>query len=145
MTNEVTHTNDTITRCPKCRERFLYWQAADHVCRPQWIREFGEPCDVPAAIADDPRLADISWHNDVAPSFQLACALDVEGIDVRLWVAPVNVEDREYDDMPRFQVIDHNLDDLSVFTTETDAEAAIEALIRITNEAATRLLIGGAK
>jgi hypothetical protein len=108
---------------------------------PLWVREHGRACDVPDQIAHDPRLIDISWHNDVSPSFMLASADGIAEIDVRLWVAPVKVEDREFDG-PRFQVFDHAHNDFVMFASETDIAGALDALVRLTNEAATRLLIG---
>lgn len=72
---------------------------------PLWIREFGTGFDVPAVVTEDPAIEDISWHNDVAPSFCLKGA--PPGTDLRLWVDHPDPDMRECDG-PRFMVMDHN-------------------------------------
>jgi len=56
-----------------------------HDVRPPWLEEFGPEYCVPYEITSDPQLVDVSWHGDLAPSFQLAGFVNDER-DVRLWV-----------------------------------------------------------
>jgi hypothetical protein len=73
-----------------------------------WMREFGADYDVPQLFMDAPDLVDVSWHNDVSPSFMLK---GTEGIDSdqtpRIWIEHPDPRQREYpatDGDPRFLV-----------------------------------------
>lgn len=46
---------------------------------------------------------DSSWRNDVYPKSELELGVE-PGEVLRVWVAPILVEDREYPDCPRFMV-----------------------------------------
>jgi hypothetical protein len=55
-----------------------------------YLSEFGPAYEVPDAIVDT--LEDLSWHNDVCPSFGVE---DNDGNGVRLWVEHPDVDQRE--------------------------------------------------
>ena len=68
--------------------------------------EFRPDYDVPAVITKDLRLVDISWHNDLSPSFVLAGREDE---DVQLWVGHPDPAIRKQEwgtPVPRFNVCD---------------------------------------
>lgn len=65
---------------------------------PNWQAEFGASYQVPAAFTNEPDLFDISWHNDVSPSFCWDEDIDLP----RLWVAHPDRDHREAPDMKRF-------------------------------------------
>ena len=97
---------------------------------PTWRDEFPDDYNVPAVIATHPDLDDVSWHNDVCPSFTLK---GYDGgnnrLDVRLWVAHPDKAAREFPDMPRLYVSDGER--AVFFESEDDADApkAIEAVL----------------
>jgi hypothetical protein len=104
---------------------------ARRIGAPLWMREHPN-ADVPDSIANDPRLEDTSWHNDICPSFT-AKGHDLESRDVRLWVDYREETRREYPDvdLPRYRVIDLTSDpsDGTVFETDDDIAGAIDALL----------------
>lgn len=97
---------------------------------PLWQREHGISFAVPAIITEDPELIDISWKNDVSPSFILKAhepRLHQEsGTEFRLWVDhPVQAE-RELDNDYRYSVWNHT--DQACLYTGNDVRAAIRVL-----------------
>jgi hypothetical protein len=96
---------------------------------PLWQREFGARAGVPDGITCDARLIDISWHNDICPSFVVAgCGDDVDEELPRLWVDFERADDRETPSAPRFMVSCGNGDE-AIFESETDAAGAVAALL----------------
>lgn len=93
-----------------------------------WEKEFGVDYAVPEAFSTDPRLVDISWHNDICPSFIVASDDDPEGV-WRIWVEHVNPELREYPEQPRIFVSSLNEEGLW-FQSEDDVEGAIAELLK---------------
>lgn len=71
-----------------------------------WISEHGADYDVPAEIADAEALDDLSWHNDVCPSFgkQVTDPETGDVHDVRLWVEHPDPAQRESSSDARFAV-----------------------------------------
>jgi len=70
-----------------------------------WVREFGWDYDVPPevlALVQSGEAEDISWHNDICPSFS-AHGPDYSP-EVRLWVEHPDPAKREWDDAKRFGV-----------------------------------------
>ena len=70
---------------------------------PLWIAEFGSGYAVPTSITNEPGLTDVSWHNDICPSFMwadLPSSATLPGdevLDFRLWVEHVDQGMREAD------------------------------------------------
>ncbi len=67
----------------------------------RWKQEFSGSYDIPRQIEDKVDTAeyeDISWHNDVCPSF--VCTATMR----RLWVEHPEPQMREWDAMPRYAV-----------------------------------------
>jgi hypothetical protein len=54
---------------------------------PDWVAEFGEDWQVPDVIALAEGIEDMSWHNDVCPSFGLHVAENGEPYahTIRIW------------------------------------------------------------
>jgi hypothetical protein len=75
---------------------------------PDWVSEFGEEYAVPDAIAQAEGIEDLSWHNDVCPSFGLHVAEGDEPYahTVRIWCDHPDPEQSGWGtrDCPRFQV-----------------------------------------
>lgn len=100
-----------------------------HLFRLEFGADVQMPVEILEALASG-ELLDTSWHNDVCPSFfhrdadQISSATDER--DLRLWVNPVNPDDREYRDAPRFIV--HRLDQDCVLYEGEDVTAALTAL-----------------
>lgn len=100
---------------------------------PQWLDAFGPSADVPAVLSADPRLQDVSWHNDVCPSF-VAAPSTYEGAgadEVRLWADFPDKARSEYPTCARFRVCDNHL---ILFQTDdvADLETAIGILLTAT-------------
>ncbi len=78
---------------------------------PTWRDEFPPEFDVPELISGDPELEDVSWHNDVCPSFTLkrlmGKVLETGAVDVRLWCEHPDPDKREWDIETRYNVYDH--------------------------------------
>lgn len=70
---------------------------------PLWLTEFGAQWEVPAALVNDIRLEDVSWHNDVCPSFAWTGRAH-DGDDVRIWVDHPDRMKREYPEHPRYAI-----------------------------------------
>lgn len=70
---------------------------------PLWLTEFGAGFEVPPAIANDIRLEDVSWHNDVCPSFAWTGRAH-DGDDVRIWIDHPDRMTRQFPEHPRFVV-----------------------------------------
>lgn len=102
---------------------------ANHPAAPLWMREHYN-ADVPAVIAQHADLVDVSWHNDICPSFTVK-GFDLEQRDIRLWVDYAEPTQREFDDLLRYRVIDLASDpsDGTIFETDDDIFGAIEALL----------------
>lgn len=70
-----------------------------------WIHEFGREYDVPRKIVDlviAGLASDLSWHNDLAPSFG---TVSKDGkLEIRIWVEHPDKDQRELDDMSRYIV-----------------------------------------
>lgn len=64
-----------------------------------WEKEFGRGYDVPSKI-EALGWTDISWHNDMCPSF----TPDPNDPDIRLWVEHPDPSMREFDDQPRYAI-----------------------------------------
>jgi hypothetical protein len=92
-----------------------------------YLEEFGTEWAVPAAVTSYPAIIDISWHNDVSPSFTLPQhALPMDDGDcplVRLWVNHPDATLREFPS-GRFTVTS----DLNTFYDGDDVTAALAAL-----------------
>lgn len=75
----------------------------------QWISEFGRDYRVPKTLdtmVDRGELEELSWHNDVAPSYGIQTNL---GFEVRIWANHPDPQERETGPRtPRFVV---NVDD----------------------------------
>jgi hypothetical protein len=91
--------------------------------RPQHEYEHGSGFQVPSEVTNDPDLIDISWHNDVCPSF--ACKADDPDEPIRLWVNHPDPEQREYDRAERFLVTDAESE---LLYEGEDIRAALQAL-----------------
>jgi hypothetical protein len=74
---------------------------------PLWVREFGFGYAVPAVILHEPEVEDLSWHNDVCPSFGLRGTCGGDEPDVRLWVEHPDRDQREAN-TPRYMVTHQN-------------------------------------
>lgn len=77
-----------------------------------WRAEFAsrvEVFDVPESIIRMEGLEDMSWHNDVCPSFGTHVVDD--SLSLRIWCQAVNVDDREYTAGKRFMVFADAWDD----------------------------------
>jgi hypothetical protein len=99
---------------------------------PTYRDEFPADYTVPASIANDPRLDDMSWHNDVCPSFTMKGYEDggPAGLpDVRLWVNHPVRDSREFVEQPRLMVTDGERAYFFESENDDDAAAAVEALI----------------
>lgn len=64
-----------------------------------WREEHGEDYDVPEQITKIEGVRDLSWHNDVAPSF----GVEDDDVSVRLWAEHPDEDRREYPG-PRFNI-----------------------------------------
>jgi hypothetical protein len=92
---------------------------------PLWLREFGPDFFVPLEL-ELAGLVDLSWHNDVCPSFCLPEAADTEN-PIRLWIDhPVAALRERGADAPRFLVTDGG-GGLDIYEGE-DFAAALAAL-----------------
>jgi len=94
-------------------------------------REFGAHFEMPQPILDAldaGTLVDISWHNDVCPSFVRAGDEELDSA-TRLWVSPANPEDREYPEFKHFGVYDHSGNGRSIIETD-DVEIALAHLLK---------------
>ena len=69
-----------------------------------WVREFGAKYQIPREVTAEPGLIDVSWHNDICPSFAWNDRPTSEDDDVRLWVEHVDPAFRE-NDVQRFTII----------------------------------------
>jgi len=80
-----------------------------------WVKEFGIDYAVPAEILKRTDLEDMSWHNDVAPSF----GREINGQPLRIWVEHPDPAMRE---MPgqRFMVLIDGEDETCLFFQATD-------------------------
>ena len=90
-----------------------------------WRNEFPADFDVPAVLTDHPELVDISWHNDVCPSFCRKGDEDSEN-GIRLWVSHPDPDQQEIP-QERYGVYDHQ-QQLSLYEGD-DVQAAITALL----------------
>lgn len=94
---------------------------------PLWQTQFNAArFDVPAIIASDARVEDVSYGNDVCPSF-VAAGADLRVDQPTLFVDAVEPADRESDGAARFTVVyrDYSI----AFESETDAAGAVAALL----------------
>lgn len=97
-----------------------------------WIKEFGTEFDVPSIVSE--RLIDVSWHNDVSPSFVRPGDEDNEDA-IRLWVEHPDPNRREYiGSSVRFIV--GGAQDGGIYYEGEDVNAAIDSLLSLApNEA----------
>jgi hypothetical protein len=96
-----------------------------------WRKEFGEAYAVPDVIDQHPQLLDVSWHNDMSPSFQPRGLEDHEEITLRLWVQHPDPAMRESgDDGGRFLVGLDSDDGDPVRWQGDDPNEAITALLK---------------
>lgn len=92
-----------------------------------WRAEFGPGYQVPGVITDEPGIEDISWRNDVAPSFTFASVAELGTTDLRLWVEHPDPAEREAGPRaPRYSVM---FDDDECYSGD-DVNAALENLRR---------------
>lgn len=98
--------------------------------RPQWVLEFGADFNVPDVITNHPLLCDLSWHNDICPSF---CYNDPDSdyVDARLWVSHPDVAEREFAEQPRFWVRSDEGRDYFQSNDENDATKAVDVLLAV--------------
>ena len=104
---------------------------------PLWIHAFGSAYAVPSEIASHPDLVDISYKNDVCPSFAPRADQfsDREG-RFALWIDHPDPEMRENGpDAPRVMVTDIEHPACGIFESETDIAGAIEILLAKASEA----------
>jgi hypothetical protein len=75
-----------------------------------WIREFDESYAVPDCITQAEGIRDISWHNDVCPSFDVPLGKLMHALTI--WADHPDLEKRELPG-PRFSVayLDYDKDD----------------------------------
>lgn len=93
---------------------------------PLYLREFGPEWQVPAAVANDSRFLDASWHNDICPSF--AC-----GVRVYLWCDHPDAAKRELPEAARYTVTDRDGSggpDSTLLETDDVAEAIAFAVAK---------------
>src|SRR5579864_257466 len=99
--------------------------------RELWKIEFGEGYAIPDAIAHHPDLVDISWHNDIDPSFALKGWEHDDTRDVRISIAHPDVTHREDLSIARLRVVNCALDGRVLFASEDldhDFERALAVL-----------------
>jgi hypothetical protein len=72
--------------------------------KPQYEYEHGSGFAIPVEVTSDPDLIDMSWHNNVCPSF--ACEADDPDEPCQLWIDRPNPDERENDGAERFTVTD---------------------------------------
>lgn len=91
-----------------------------------YLKEFGTEYQIPAKIielVEKKKLTDMSWHNDVSPSFGTFFADPVKGeVEIRIWIDHPEKEKREFD-CDRFTVTD----DTEVVWEGADINEAIKA------------------
>lgn len=99
-----------------------------------WPAEFGSDYEVPAkldALVADGTLVELSWHNDIAPSYALNNGLD--GEDYRLWADHPDAQMRETGpETTRFYVCGYEKsgeDYAKTIYEGDDLEEAIKALL----------------
>ncbi len=85
-----------------------------------WRPEFHPIPDEVLALVAAGEAVDMSWHNDVCPSFGIE-VMDGDS-SLRLWVDAVSVNDRECGNETRFTVC---LDDGTVLVVTDDVAAAV--------------------
>lgn len=86
-----------------------------------WAAEF-PGYDVPDAVEDEPGVEDVSWHNDICPSFTFAAVAELGLVDLRLWVEHPDPEQREAGpNAPRYAVM---LDSEETYSGD-DVDAAL--------------------
>lgn len=85
-----------------------------------WVTEFGAQYAVPAAILDEPGLADVSWHNDACPAF----GKNEHDYDYVIWVEHPDPAERELDD-GRFTVSTANGETVLFAGDDVDAALAV--------------------
>jgi hypothetical protein len=88
---------------------------------PLWMHEFGADYDVPLLLTADLELTDISWHNDVCPSFCLAETRS--RLTYRLWCDHPQRDDRELQQAGRFMVTAPATDDEPLYVGDDVLEA----------------------
>lgn len=96
----------------------------------QWRAEFSEDFAVPHeidALIHAGELADMSWHNDVSPSFALEAHLLISESPRRLWVHHPDPAQREAEGARRFVVCEPS-DDMNALYEGDDLQAALAAL-----------------
>lgn len=96
-----------------------------------WRDEFGASYAVPDVILTEPGIEDISWRNDIAPSFTYTAVADAGAhdpqVDLRLWVEHPDPHMRECGPAaPRFSV---SLDSDELYAGD-DVDAALTCLRR---------------
>lgn len=98
---------------------------------PTWRDEFPADFNVPDLIANDGRLQDTSWHNDVCPSFILKGYDTSDGDlpDIRLWVNHPDRNLREFVEQPRLWVTDGERAFFCESDSDDDAAKAVAAVI----------------
>lgn len=107
---------------------------------PLWRQQFPAHFDVPELLTTDPDLDDLSYGNDVCPSFTTKALADYNAehptddssFDLRLWVEHPDPEMREVPGAVRFAV--HDMCDTLLFESETDLDGALAMLKRISGE-----------
>jgi hypothetical protein len=95
-----------------------------------WEKEFGREYDIPLEI-EALGWTDISWHNDMCPSF----TPDPDEDKIRLWVEHPDPNMREYDDQPRYVI--NRMDKMQTLGYEESIIAAGNDLTEILAVAAT--------
>ena len=107
---------------------------------PLWLREFGADYAVPDRLTNDPTLVDLSWHNDIAPSFTTLGLNNNDpdyhaGVDVRLWIEHPDPAQRENPGTSRIWVTE---DRVFLWEAWDDSPEALEAAIAVLQREAAK-------
>lgn len=96
--------------------------------KPLWIEEFGEAFAIPAWVTNKHGVEDVSWHNDMCPSFEYHAQ---DGRVYRMYVDHPVIEERDSNDGM------HSTERFSIITETEDGEYITTAL-STSDEAAAR-------
>lgn len=113
---------------------------------PLWAREFDATYAVPETLWKHPQIEDMSWHNDVCPSFTMtAYALGRDQRDdIRLWVEHPDPARREFAGAPRYSVNGQTTGTPAFFQSndEADLSQAIAELFLACNYWTAKAIAG---
>ena len=101
-----------------------------------WREEFGEAYEIPRFVqflAEKNILTDLSWRNDVVPSFGFYG--DESEQEVRIWIAHPLKSERDDPDAPRFLVTSGGITTPDVEEWYDDLQTALEKLFDLISAA----------